>query len=179
MSVSILHRDTGAVLFTVPGDTLVGANLRGANLTGANLTGANLRGANLSGANLYGANLTWADLRGADLYGADLPHFQIVPAEGSFVAYKKVAGGHILKLRILATAQRTSSLVGRKCRASAVRVLSVVGSRAKGPFASKRTDRFVYRLGKVARVENFDPDIRVECTAGIHFFMTEAEAREY
>lgn len=40
MPVTIRHHDTGAVLHTVEGDTLVGANLYGAALSGANLYGA-------------------------------------------------------------------------------------------------------------------------------------------
>ena len=28
-------------------------------------------------------------------------------------------------------------------------------------------------------VYDFDPDIRVECTSGIHFFITRREAEEY
>jgi hypothetical protein len=30
-----------------------------------------------------------------------------------------------------------------------------------------------------AKADNYDPGIRVECTAGIHFFMTRREAEEY
>lgn len=77
------------------------------------------------------ANLYGADLYGANLYGAklgDLPPFQICPQEGAFIGYKKVLTSHgdhvMLTLEIQADAQRTSSLVGRKCRASAVKVLA-------------------------------------------------------
>nr|WLW40576.1 hypothetical protein HIBIKMCM_00009 [Ralstonia phage BOESR1] len=75
--MNIKHTITGAVILSVPGDTLRSADLRSADLRGADLRGADLRGADLRGAdlrsaNLYGANLHGANLRGADLYGADL-----------------------------------------------------------------------------------------------------------
>ena len=75
--MDIKHKTTGAVLATVPGETLIGADLRGANLRGANLSkadlrGASLRGADLQGADLEGADLCDADLRWANLYGANL-----------------------------------------------------------------------------------------------------------
>ncbi len=38
---------------------------------------------------------------------------------------------------------------------------------------------FIYRVGESVEVEGYNPDIRVECTTGIHFFMTLDEAVEY
>lgn len=40
-------------------------------------------------------------------------------------------------------------------------------------------NRTVYRVGKIIRPDLFDEDIRVECTNGIHFFITRKEAEEY
>ena len=78
----IVHRYTGAVIYTSEtADSIAAAvieaargkaNLEGANLEGANLEGAYLRGANLEGANLRGANLEGAYLEGANLEGANL-----------------------------------------------------------------------------------------------------------
>ncbi len=168
---------------------LTGADLQCANLQGANLTGANLWGANLWGANLTGADLSRADLSRADLSranlsranltGCKLPHFQIVPSEGAFVAWKKVSGA-VLKLRVLG--KRTSSLVGRKCRCSRARVLawSEDGKKwSKEPreFESLHDPKFKYVVGSEVRVEDYDSDIRVECTRGIHFYMTLEECR--
>ena len=185
---AVLHTTEGASLWgaNLEGANLWGANLRGANLEGANLEGANLRGANLRGANLRGANLEGANLRGANLEGANLwganlegatlPHFFICPAEGAFIAYKAVRGG-VLTVEIPADARRTSSLVGRKCRASALRVVS--GPEGATEWQSKHDPEFVYRLGETATVADFDDDIRVECTTGLHFFVTRREAEEY
>ena len=151
------------------GANLQGANLRGAYLLSADLRGANLRGANLRDAYLRDAYLQRANLLSADLRGAKLPHFQICPEEGSFVAYKKVDTG-VIKLEIPSKAKRTSSLIGRKCRAEYVRVLEGSGRSGRGGD---------YKEGEIVYPDSYDDDIRVECTNGIHFFMTRKEAEEY
>lgn len=131
-------------------------------------------------ANLRGADLSDADLRGANLYGANLPHFAHCPQEGEFIAYKKLQGGVIAKLRVSADAGRTSSLVGRKCRAEYVEVLELSGGNWDGgPVASTHDGRTMYSIGEAVRPDSFDPDIRVECTNGIHFFISRREAEEY
>ncbi|HEF4749723.1 TPA: pentapeptide repeat-containing protein [Burkholderia multivorans] len=178
------------------GANLRGANLRGANLSGANLRGADLRGANLrganlsdaylsgaylSGANLSGANLRGADLRGADLSGADLSDvknfaFQIIPEEGAFVGWKKLKNGVIAKLEIPADAKRTSTPIGRKNRAEFVRVLELFGAEEG---LSQHDSKTVYRVGEIVRPDSYNDDIRLECTNGIHFFVTRAEAEAY
>ena len=141
------------------------ANFVGANLSGADFTRANLAGANFSGAYLYGANFT----------RASLPHFQICPEQGAFIAFKALRGGKIARLLIPEDAQRTSSLVGRKCRASKVVVLSL----SDGEIGYGMHDSTVYRVGAIVEPDSYDPDVRIECTHGIHFFITEREAREY
>ena len=153
------------------GANLEGANLEGVNLYGANLKGVNLYGANLEGANLEGANLVGANLKGANLEGANLPHFQICPEEGEFIAWKKVERG-VLKLLVPKEAKRTSSLVGRKCRAEFVIVL-------EGSGLSCHDGMTEYKPGVTVYPDKYDNDIRVECTNGIHFFMTKREAEEY
>lgn len=135
---------------------------------GANLRGANLWRADLRDANLRDSNLLDSNLRGADLRGADLPNFQICPQEGPFIAYKKVNTG-VIKVEIPAGARRTSSLVGRKCRAEYVI--------AYGSGMSRRGGR--YQTGEVYRPDEYDDDIRVECTHGVHFFMTREEAEQW
>lgn len=163
---------------------LRGANLSYANLRGVSLSyvdlsyvdlcGADLRGANLRSANLRGANLMDANLRGADLRGANLPPFQIVPSAGSFIAWKKTTTG-VIKIRVPAKAKRTSSLVGRKCRAEYVVVLSGDGCNGFSPTHGK----LQYKKGETIVADKYDDDIRVECTHGIHFFMTKEEAEQW
>ena len=127
-------------------------------------------------ANLQGANLRGANLQGADLTDAQLPDYQICPEEGAFIAYKKLRGGVVAKLGIPRDAQRTSSLIGRKCRASKAKVLELSGGATEA--LSRHDYSFVYRLGEYVEAA-LDADIRVECTSGIHFFITRKEAEEY
>jgi hypothetical protein len=135
--------------------------------------------ANLSGAYLGWANLNGADLREANLGGAYLPDFQICPEEGDFVAYKKTAEAIILKLLIPPKALRTTSLIGRKCRASQVVVLEAINSKEK-IFTSIYDKNFKYTVGQtITLTEPFNPDIRLDCTSGIHFFMTKKEAERF
>ena len=162
------------------GAILTGANLGEAYLGGAYLRGATLTVANLTKADLGGANLTVATLTGANLTGATLPPFQIVPEVGQFRAFKKVQGNVVLEILIPRSAQRTSTLVGRKCRASKVKVVGVAsGATTETVFRSHHEESFTYTVGKWASVPDYDGDIRVECTKGIHFFLTLDEAKNY
>jgi hypothetical protein len=45
---------------------------------------------------------------------------------------------------------------------------------------SLHNPNFLYEVGKEVKPEKeYDPDIRVECVNGIHFFMTKEEAEEF
>ena len=158
------------------------ANLHGANLRGADLHGANLRGANLHGANLRGADLYGADLRGADLRGAK--HFDLsiaCPDTGEFIGWKK-AEGYIVKLLILEDSKRVSA-TGRKCRCNKAKVLEIQlldGRQADISEARSSYDcGFIYSVGKIVQVDNFDENRWNECSTGIHFFITRDEAVNY
>jgi len=154
------------------GANLYGADLRGANLYGANLYGADLRGANLRGANLYGADLRGADLQGAKDADLVLARTSIVPEEGAFVGYKKLAGGVIAKLIIPHDAKRLNAIGSRKCRAEKVFVL-------EGEGVSRHDNKTKYAPETWVESDSFDDDRRVECSNGIHFFITRAEAEAY
>ncbi|MBU9446900.1 pentapeptide repeat-containing protein [Burkholderia multivorans] len=155
---------------------LRGADLSGANLSDAYLRGADLSGANLSDAYLRGANLSDAYLRGADLSDVKNFAFQIIPEEGAFVGWKKLKNGVIAKLEIPADAKRTSTPIGRKNRAEFVRVLELFGAEEG---LSQHDSKTVYRVGEIVRPDSYNDDIRLECTNGIHFFVTRAEAEAY
>jgi hypothetical protein len=173
------------------GADLEGANLRGADLrwtnlrradlTDADLTGADLEGANLRGADLRGADLRFADFTGANLTGAALYYPIACPEEGSFIAWKK-AGDCIVKLEVLADAKR-SSATSRKCRCDKAKVVAIEekkGSESHITEVSSNYDKeFIYRVGEVVSVENFDDNRWAECAPGIHFFITREEAVEY
>jgi hypothetical protein len=157
------------------GADLRDADLRGVNLQGTDLRGANLRDANLRRADLRDADLLGANLRGADLRDANLPAFQICPTEGDFTAWKKTISGAI-KIQIPASAKRTSSLIGRKCRAEFVVTLETPTGK---PMKSRHDQETGYTPGMTTYPDAYDGDIRIECTNGIHFFMTKEEADNY
>ena len=166
---------------------LSGANLRWANLRWANLSGANLSEANLSGADLSEANLRWANLSRADLSEANLSEAKnanwpiACPEKGSFIGFKK-ARSYIVELEIQSDALR-SSATSRKCRCSKAKVISITnldGTETDiSEIASSYDEEFVYRLGEIVEVSNFDEDRWNECAPGIHFFITRGEAVNY
>jgi len=158
------------------GANLCYANLRGANLRGAELCDANLCDAELCGADLRDANLCYANLRGANLRDAQgwehlLPIRTIVP-EGELIGWKKLSDGTICKLKIPAEAKRVGGLIGRKCRAEYAIVI-------EGSGVSSWDGVTKYAPGETVRPDSFDPDPRIECSRGIHFFITREEAEAY
>jgi hypothetical protein len=151
--------------------------LRGADLRSANLNGAYLRSAYLRNADLRGADLRSANLRGANLSGADLKEAKglesfVIAAEGTLIGYKKLANGKIAKLRIPQAAARVNAYGSRKCRAAYVIVISGTG-------VSNHGGETKYAPKCKVVCDKFDPDPRVECSGGIHFFLTEQEAKDY
>ena len=156
-----------------PRANLSGVNLSGANLSRANLSKAILSWANLSRADLSGANLSRADLSRVNLSEAKLPNFQI-PQEGSLIGYKKVYDGQVIKIKILEDSRRTANLVGRKCRAEKVEILT-----GEGQLVSLHDSKFSYHKGDIVEVKDYDDDIRVECSKGFHFFLTREEAEKF
>lgn len=188
-----LYGEEGGKRADLSGADLRGADLRGADLYGADLYGADLREADLREADLRRADLSGANLSGADLSGAKNAKYamaitEIVPREGSFVGWKKAQfstedGGVadcIVKLRITEDAKR-SNAAGRKCRCSKAEVLEIadMDGNALECAHSGRDDSFAYRVGETVEVANFCEDRWKECAAGIHFFLTPEEAREW
>ena len=159
---------------------LTGAILTGANLTYANLTCADLTRANLRNANLIGTDLTDAILTGANLDDCIISYPLNCPEIGSFVGWKK-AKGLIVKLEICEDALRSSATT-RKCRCSKAKVLAIEtldGKSGPSKVASSRDDNFIYRVGEIVEVKDFDTNRWEECSTGIHFFITRDEAVRY
>ena len=162
------------------------ANLRSADLRSADLSYANLSYADLSSADLSYANLSYANLRSADLRYANQNEGTLFlsiacPEEGSFIAYKK-ASGKIIKLMITEDAKRSSATT-LKCRASKAKTISIEnidGTPYDQNFVSSDYDpSFIYRIGEVIEVTNFDEDRWNECAPGVHFFLSKELAKQY
>jgi hypothetical protein len=167
------------------GVNLSGADLTEVNLTRADLLGADLKEADLTRANLSGANLTRAYLSEANLTDTKLPDIQIDLPKGEFIAYKKARNNVILTIKVEEDSQRTSTLIGRKCRAKKITVLKAEA--IEGDLIENQTIfnnwnisyPFTYEIGKTYICEDYDDDIREECTKGFHFFMTREEAESW
>ena len=171
------------------------ADLRCANLRGTNLSGANLNSANLSGASLYNANLSGASLYNANLYSSNLNNANLnnvktnmytigynlaCPEEGSFIGYKKV-GKYIVKLLIMEDSKRNSATT-LKCRCDKAKVLDIEKIDTGEKIESTPSDydiNFIYKVGEIVKVDNFDENRWNECSTGIHFFMNKQNAIKY
>jgi uncharacterized protein YjbI with pentapeptide repeats len=173
---------------------LKSADLRYCNLSNSYLINSNLSYADLSNTDLSNTDLSYADLRNSDLKSADLRNSNlsnasyantvlnsVCPESGSYVAWKK-ASNQIVKLQVLASAKRSSS-TSRKCRASKARVLGIYDFNKKKTKLKKISSdydaNFVYEIGKIVSVNNFDENRWNECATGIHHFITFREAVEY
>ena len=174
------------------GANLSGADLRGADLCCADLSASDINGADLSGAYLSGAKLSGADLRGADLSGAYLSGADLsgaknincpisCPEKGSFIGFKK-ANGLIIELEIPSDALRSSATT-RKCRCSKAKVISITNQDGSPSnitsIPSSWDSNFIYTIGDIVEVTDFDTNRWNECAPGIHFFITRQEAVNY
>ena len=167
------------------GADLSNADLLNADLSNADLTGANLRGINLRDADLRYANLREADLRGADLMNVKTNHKTLgyniaCPEEGSFIGYKK-ANGCLVKLLILEDSKRSSATT-MKCRCDKAKVLEITDIKTDeniNKVASGYDKDFIYTVGEIVKVDDFDEDRWNEYTTGIHFFVNKESAINY
>ena len=156
-------------------------NLSNVNLTGAYFKDAYLNNVNLTGANLNNAGLNCVVLKDIK-YDETTKYFTLqCPEEGSFIAYKKAADNKIVKLLVTEDAKR-SSATSRKCRCSKAKALSITNIKGTEKYEMAHSNykkSFVYRVGEIVEVDNFDNNRWNECSTGIHFFMTREEAVNY
>ena len=172
------------------GAIFTAADLRGANLTCSDMSCADLRSANLEGANLTNADLKDANINHVDLTGVNLTNVKNLPdismpcpATGSFIGWKRADNNFIVKLEIPEDAKRSSAIGSRKCRCNKAKVLSIEhldGTPAEvTSVRSQYETGFIYTLGETVEEELFDENRFIECSTGIHFFMTREEAVKY
>ena len=126
-----------------------------------------------------------ADLRGADLTSIEtnmntIGYNLACPEEGSFIGYKK-ANGCIVELLILEDSKRSSATT-MKCRCDKAKVLDIedIETGLKVQVVRSNYDfNFVYKVGEIVSVENFDNNRWDECSTGIHFFVNKENALNY
>ena len=159
---------------------LIDTDLFHVDLSCTNLSNANLNRADLSATNFNNANLKYANLKDIK-YNECTSFFALqCPEEGSFIGYKK-ASYKIVKLLITEDAKRSSATT-RKCRCSKAKVLSITNienTEEYNEVVSFHDKSFVYRVGEIVEVKDFDENRWNECSTGIHFFLTREEAVKY
>lgn len=160
-------------------------NLSDMNFTDVNFTGVNFTSANFTRANFTRANFADTNFTGTNtnITINELTLFiEIVcPSEGSFIGWKK-AKNYIVKLKICEDALR-SSATSHKCRCSKVEVLAIENI-DKSPceitsISSDFNRNFIYEVGKIIEVKDFDTNRWNECSTGIHFFISRKLAECY
>ena len=185
MDLDLSRKDLRNAIFY--NTNLCRANLYNTNLCRANLRNTDLRGASLCEANLENTDLSYTNLYGADLRFANLRDTKInhpiaCPETGSFIGYKKAFYKKIVKLQICEDAKRSSATT-KKCRCSKALVLAIEnidGSDSGLQEIKSYFDfSFIYRVGKIVEVSDFDDNRWNECAPGIHFFMDRQDAVDY
>src|SRR5574344_565266 len=161
-----------------------GADFRDANFIGADFIGADFRDADFHDANFHDANFHGANNINEVISSANIANTALCmqcPEEGSFIGFKKAVGG-IVKLRVTESAKRSSATT-HKCRCSEAEVLEIQnmdGTKSERTSVSSKYDRnFIYSVGTIVSVPDFDDDRWNECTRGIHFFLSRQEAVNY
>ena len=197
MNISIKQFDPGiGCSFVICDDDLRGRTFDNQDLRGRNFSHSDLRGADLSKAIVDFTTCFDDAIFDKNTKMPDIP--MVCPEEGEFIGYKKAiterlsAGKKrvrynvysIVTLLIPADAKR-SSATGRKCRCDKAKVLAIRNDGYPGNVErfdsafSYHDNLFIYEVGKMVCVDNFDECRWHECSAGIHFFMTEGEALMY
>ena len=135
---------------------------------------------NLRRANLRNANLTGADLMNVKTDYLTMGYNIACSEEGSFIGYKK-ANDCLIKLLILEDSKRSSATT-LKCRCDKAKVLEITDIKTGekiNSVSSKYDENFIYTVGEIVRVDDFDEDRWNECSTGIHFFVNKANAIDY
>jgi hypothetical protein len=135
--------------------------------------------------NLNYSNLRGSDLRGSNLSGSDLKYLisqtSILP-EGELIVWKKLRNNLIAKLLIPAKAKRVNAISSRKCRFEFVKTLAIYNSKKKvnkgtGIYNSITLTKYI--VGEFTYPDSFDNSPLIECSNGIHAFITKLEAQNY
>ena len=154
------------------------------------ITGAYFNCCNFENINIRYANLTrtkFLECKSNNIkYNTSTSFYNLAyPSKGSYIGFKSASNYNndkvIVELLITEDSLRSSATT-RKCRASKAKVLSITsidGTINYDKAISKHDNSFVYKVGEIVEVEDFNKDRWVECTSGIHHFITREEAVNY
>lgn len=177
------------------------ANLSNSNLTRVRFHHANFRGTNFSKAILEASDIRYSDFTNADFRGTKFKmafmeksihdgvlvddtteNFKMTcPETGPFVCYKKCFEDKLVQLLVPSDARRSSD-TSRMCRCDKAKVLNITNFDHTEKFTEARSlcgRDFYYHVGEYVYEPNYNDDRWLQSTYGIHFFMTEEEAKSY
>ena len=184
------------------------AYLDHANLTNSNLSYASLRSAHLYGANLSNAVIEYADFTNSDItkasfdnaIGNNIEYRKGKILSESIIGYKKCKSNRKYGCFVIVTLEIPKdaivfSINGGKCRTNKAKVISInsvidessefnraysLSSITPINFNYSCEDLYLsYYKGDEINIKNFNCQYNVECSNGIHFFMTKEEAIKY
>jgi Family of unknown function (DUF5758) len=125
-----------------------------------------------------GAYLQRADLQRADLQRANA--LNTVLPEGELIVWKKLQNNLICKLLVPIKAKRVNCIGSRKCRFEYCKVIAIYDGKKKvNQGYGQHDSNFIYQVGDVVKPDSFDDSPLIECSHGIHAFITRLEAEEY
>ncbi len=137
------------------------------------------RNSNFRYSNFRYSNFRNSDFRNSDFRNSDFRNskfnYRILPEEGKIIGYKK-AGNEIIKLEIDCETA-VGGMIGRKCRCKKAKVLEITNN--KKEIYSDYDNSFIYKVGEIVEVEDWNDKPYLECEKGIHFFITRQEAEDY
>ena len=132
-------------------------------------------------ARVYGEALVYGEAQvsgEARVQSMTIEELSIV-SEGTILVYKKLRDG-IAILEIPKNAKRVGGICGRKCRAEYAKVIRI---EKDGKEIKKSVDLYSgeleYVSGKTVKPNSFNSNPRIECSTGIHFFLTRTEAERF
>ena len=99
----------------------------------------------------------------------------IIVPNGELIVWKKCRNEIIVKLRIPSEAKRSNAHT-RKCRAEFAEVLETSNGLSA---VSLHDNYFIYTVGETVRCLTWEENRHIECGGGIHFYLTEDEAKAH
>jgi len=169
--------------------TLIACNFEHARLVGCSFYNSTLGDANFHDSINENTCIEKCSVSNAK----DLPETSLAcPEIGSFIGFKlavkyddDLCKYYIVTLKIPEDARRTSAVGSIKCRCDKAEVMAIEqidGKEDEEPVTevcSLRDLRFKYRLCETVTEPNYDGNRSVECSRGIHFFMSKLDAINY
>jgi hypothetical protein len=148
------------------------SNLSYSNLSYSNLSGSNMSGSNMSGINLSGINLRDSDLK--RIYSTNT-----ILSDGELIIWKKLQENLIAKLLIPTKAKRVNAIGYRKCRFEYAKIIAIYDGKKRVKEGLGIYSGLIYKVGEIVKPDEFDKSPLIECSHGIHGFITRQEAEYY